>query len=166
MQKIVGSSLLGVFSISVPKRQLMYCQMEHSDISFIVLFQQVSHLHPRWCKCQINHLLRRKWITVHILYITKLKFFFFLKGYRKRLKSVDNKFKYATKKLLWLLVLRKYGLDPGSGKKLIPHPGSKSRGQKKHRDPGTGPAILDNTRFVDSVPDLGGPESVYPFGSR
>ncbi len=29
-------------------------------------FQQVSQLHPWWCKCQIKHQLRRKWITVYV----------------------------------------------------------------------------------------------------
>ncbi len=29
-------------------------------------FQQVSQLHPWWCKCQIKHQLRRKWITVYL----------------------------------------------------------------------------------------------------
>jgi hypothetical protein len=55
MQEIVGSSLLESFSISASERQLMCCQMLHLDVSFIAQFQQVSHLDPRQCKCQIKH---------------------------------------------------------------------------------------------------------------
>jgi hypothetical protein len=51
-------------------RQLMYCQIYHSDVSIaqfqqlshleildpvIAQFQQLSHLDPRQCKCQIKH---------------------------------------------------------------------------------------------------------------
>ncbi len=44
MQEIIGSSQL--VSFSTPERKLMYCQMGHSDMSFIAQFQQVSHLDP------------------------------------------------------------------------------------------------------------------------
>ncbi len=64
MLEIVGSCLLNFICISAPERQLMDCQMEHSDVSFMAEFQQGSHLDPRQCKCQIKHWLRRNWITV------------------------------------------------------------------------------------------------------
>jgi hypothetical protein len=43
--------LLKSFSISAPERQLIYCQMYHSDVPFTAQFQQVSHLDQRQCKC-------------------------------------------------------------------------------------------------------------------
>ncbi len=55
MQKILGSIMLGIISISSSEKLLIYCQMLHSDMPFIAQFHQVSHLHPRWCKCQIKH---------------------------------------------------------------------------------------------------------------